>query len=87
MKTVGHKTIMEIGDRYEFCIINTKGISQVLFGEVASLNFETKTFNFIRLNNGREKKPTGEEYKNLSIRQIRHVGMLHDDTWSKGIQI
>lgn len=67
------KRIIKVGDCFEFCIHGPNKPSQVLYGKVKSINSDTKDFDFITLNNGKDKEETGSLYKNISIDYIRGI--------------
>ena len=55
----------EIGKCYEFCKV-IDGVSTVLYGRLIAVNGSNKTCVFEQLNNGINKKPTGDYYTDIS---------------------
>ena len=41
-----HTCIIELGDKFEFCVVNEDGISCVHYGPVIAIDDSTKTFTF-----------------------------------------
>ena len=40
---------IELGDKFEFCVVNKDGISEVHYGKVIAIDDLTKTFTFATL--------------------------------------
>lgn len=80
MKKHKYSTTIEVGDHYEFCEI-IDGMSCVFFGVIITINKDTRTFDFERINygKGRKKIPNGVIHRNIST--VRGVGIIHEDTW------
>ena len=81
MKKHGYKTEIEVGDYYEFCIINNKGVSEVHYGVVRCINSENRSFVFEGISYDRKmnKVPNGTIYENVT--SVRGVGMIDERTW------
>lgn len=74
----GYSSIVEVGDRYEFCKVNEHGISCVYYGEVKAIYCKEKNFAFYLLDNGINNKRTGEVFENITA--IRGIS-VHKDTF------